>query len=430
MDSHEVVEEEEENRTLKEGAVLAIPPLRASEKFHLFVSYSSLDAAWTHELIHRLEAEQTGLRVCFHERDFLPGRNIIENMVECIQQSQKMLLVLSQDFVQSRWCLLEANLSLFRHCMERKPVIPVLLRPCRIPLHLNHLTYLEADDSCFYTKVVRALCMPNHLLQHSTLAPVQLPSLYSGKMLMTLSCVNKDSLPSWRVGTFSTLSVPDPLRVVLDDPEVYRKAIGMVNRVLSPRSCLRYLGCRVTLGTFLILLSIASLFLPFIFGLEENSNPRGYRFLLVAANVFFCPLFLVSGVGVLCWFRRFFRRKMQELSLCVGEANTLLASHSVLMGCETLNKLCFTYVLLEDCRQAFLEASTGPSPRAEAVFYEALRQFSSDYACCLANAHFPPWEDVGSRGHLDHGLCFCQYVSLQLRRHRWLGPAPYDEGAA
>lgn len=393
----------------EDGAAPAIPQLRPSEKFHLFVSYSSVDAAWTHGLIGRLEADHAGLRVCLHERDFMPGRNVLENMADCIQRSQKVLLVLSQDFVQSRWCLLEADLSLFGSCLERKPVIPVLLSPCRIPLHLSHLTYLEATDGRFYQKVVQLLCTPNHRVARPPGLRAA-PTLYSGKTLLSLDCVNRESLPSWRVGTFSTLAVPDPLREVLEDPEVYKQALGILNGVRSPRSCLRYLGCRVTLGVILILLSMASVFLPLVLGIQENHPAR--RFLLISANVFFCPLLMVLSVNTLCWFRRFSKRKMRELARSVGEANLLLAPHSVLMGCDTRNKLYFVYVLLGDCRQALLG-----SPENEALFQEALLQFSCSYACCLAHAHFPPCEDtVLAPGHLELGLCFCQFVFLQLKR--------------
>lgn len=389
---------------------MAIPPLKPSEKFHLFVSYSSVDATWTHGLIGRLEADHAGLRVCLHERDFTPGRNILENMAECIHQSQKVLLVLSQDFVQSRWCLLEADLSLFGYCLERKPVIPVLLRPCQVPLYLSHLTYLEAMDSRFYSKVVRLLCTPSHCLAPSLPGPRPVPSLYSGKTLLTLNCVNRDSLPSWKVGTFSTLSVPDPLKEVLPDPEVYKQAVGILNGVQSPRSCLRYLGCRILLSIFLLLLFVILIYLFVVFSVEAITP--GLRFLLTTANVSCCLLLIVLAVNSLCWFRRFSRRKMKELGLRVGEANLLLAPHSVLMGCETMNQLSFVFVQLEDCRQTFLQA-----PEGEALFREALLQFSCAYACCLVQAHFPHCEDTtAAPGHLEPGLCFCQYVSVQLER--------------
>lgn len=394
----------------EKGAAMAIPPLKPSEKFHLFVSYSSMDATWTHGLIGRLEADHAGLRVCLHERDFTPGRNILENMAECIHQSQKVLLVLSQDFVQSRWCLLEADLSLFGYCLERKPVIPVLLRPCQVPLHLSHLTYLEAMDSRFYSKVVRLLCTPSHCMVRSLPGPRPVPSFYSGKTLLTLNCVNRDRLPSWKVGTFSTLSVPDPLKEVLPDPEVYKHAVGILNGVQSPRSCLRYLGCRILLSIFLLLLFLLLILLFVVFGLEPIKP--GLRFLLITTNVFCSLLSIVLAVNTLCWFRRFSRRKMQELGLRVGEANLLLAPHSVLMGCQTLNQLTFVFVQLEDCRQTFLQA-----PEGEALFREALLQFSCAYACCLVQAHFPHCVDTAAaRGHLEPGLCFCQYVSVQLER--------------
>ena len=102
---------------------------------------------------------------------------------------------------------------------------------------------------------------------------------------------------------------------------------------------------------------------------------------------------------------------MQELVLRVGEANLLLAPHSLLMGCDTMNKLHFVYVLLGDCRRVFLEAAEG-----EALFREALLRFSCSYACCVAHAYFPACDEAHrARGHLELGLCFCQFVSLQLQ---------------
>uniref|UniRef100_A0A672HZT1 TIR domain-containing protein n=1 Tax=Salarias fasciatus TaxID=181472 RepID=A0A672HZT1_SALFA len=149
------------------GPLHAPPTLTGSERHHVFVSYSSTDNQWTHSIINQLESRR--LQVCYHERDFTPGRTVLENMSECIQESQKVLLVLSQEFVRSRWCLLEANMSLFRDCLERKPIIPVLLEPdVPIPLHLCHLTYLDASDPGFMKKLLKVLYTPNQQLQSST----------------------------------------------------------------------------------------------------------------------------------------------------------------------------------------------------------------------------------------------------------------------
>ncbi|XP_034390441.1 toll-like receptor 2 [Cyclopterus lumpus] len=202
-----------------------LPTLGDGECYHVFISYSSTDYQWTHSLIGQLES--CGLQVCYHERDFTPGRTVLENMSDCIQESQKVLLVLSQEFVRSRWCLLEANMSLFRDCLERKPIVPVLLEPgVSVPLHLCHLTYLEANDPDFKDKLLKVLCTPNQQLRGSTVVPFQPPSIYNGKALQPLIAVNDEGLNKWDCGQFSDMEVPDQLRLIIQDHEKYRKAFG------------------------------------------------------------------------------------------------------------------------------------------------------------------------------------------------------------
>ncbi|KAF7664217.1 hypothetical protein LDENG_00184540 [Lucifuga dentata] len=91
-------------------SVYVIPTLRDDELYHVFISYSSTDYQWTHSLINHLESHS--LQLCYHERDFTPDRTVLENMSDCIQQSQNVLLVLSPEFVRSCWCLFSTG----RHC--------------------------------------------------------------------------------------------------------------------------------------------------------------------------------------------------------------------------------------------------------------------------------------------------------------------------
>ncbi|KAM6309372.1 LOW QUALITY PROTEIN: toll-like receptor 2 [Podargus strigoides] len=73
--------------------------------YHAFISYSRADAAWVRrELLHRLENTAPPYRLCIHERDFTPGRWIIENIVENIEKSFKVMFILSRSFVDSEWC--------------------------------------------------------------------------------------------------------------------------------------------------------------------------------------------------------------------------------------------------------------------------------------------------------------------------------------
>ncbi|OCT69450.1 hypothetical protein XELAEV_18040761mg [Xenopus laevis] len=73
--------------------------------YHAFISYSHSDADWVRgELLYRLESCSPPYRVCIHERDFLPGRWIIDNIIENIENSRKTIFVLSRNFVNSEWC--------------------------------------------------------------------------------------------------------------------------------------------------------------------------------------------------------------------------------------------------------------------------------------------------------------------------------------
>uniref|UniRef100_A0A8D0GVJ6 Toll like receptor 6 n=1 Tax=Sphenodon punctatus TaxID=8508 RepID=A0A8D0GVJ6_SPHPU len=74
-------------------------------EFHAFISYSERDSLWVKNvLIPNLEKEDGSVRICLHERNFIPGKTIVENIINCIEKSYKSIFVLSPNFVQSEWC--------------------------------------------------------------------------------------------------------------------------------------------------------------------------------------------------------------------------------------------------------------------------------------------------------------------------------------
>ncbi|KAM7002582.1 uncharacterized protein LKV04_003846 isoform 1-T2 [Tautogolabrus adspersus] len=395
-----------------------LPTLRDGECYHVFISYSSTDYEWTHSLIDQLEA--CGLQVCYHERDFIPGRTVLENMSDCIQESQKVLLVLSPEFVRSRWCLLEANMSLFRDCLERKPIVPVLLEPgVSIPLHLCHLTYLEANDPDFKNKLLKVLCTPNQQLQGSTVVPFQPPSIYNGKALQPLTAVNEEGLCNWDCGQFSDMEVPDQLRLVIEDHNKYREAVRIINSVSENKVWLRPLWVRVLIyiaGVIFFLFLVAScMYFTVIFKVGEflpqkqNTYPIGIWVLTLSS--FYCvPVGFIIQLGL--WKIDDEKYILREMQKAIGQANMLLSEEKVLMGCRSNSKLYLVYVSLNDCKQEFSETFSEQDV-AEEMFERALMFFSSGYTCCLAKKHFP-FPQPSSSGHLEGGVCFCQYVSQQL----------------
>nr|XP_040022009.1 toll-like receptor 18 [Gasterosteus aculeatus aculeatus]XP_040022010.1 toll-like receptor 18 [Gasterosteus aculeatus aculeatus] len=73
--------------------------------YHAFISYSHSDADWVrNQLLPCLESNGNSYRLCIHERDFMPGRWIIDNIIDNIESSRKVIFVLSRHFVNSEWC--------------------------------------------------------------------------------------------------------------------------------------------------------------------------------------------------------------------------------------------------------------------------------------------------------------------------------------
>lgn len=55
--------------------------------------------------------QNRGIRLCIYDRDFIAGRPISECIAESIRTSRKIILVISDNFVQSPWCRFETDLA-------------------------------------------------------------------------------------------------------------------------------------------------------------------------------------------------------------------------------------------------------------------------------------------------------------------------------
>uniref|UniRef100_A0A8C5W0S6 Toll-like receptor n=1 Tax=Microcebus murinus TaxID=30608 RepID=A0A8C5W0S6_MICMU len=108
---------------------IPLEELQRTLQFHAFISYSEHDSVWVkNELVPCLEKED--IRICLHERNFVPGKSIVENIINCIEKSYKSIFVLSPHFVQSEWCHYElyfAHHNLFHEGSDN--LILILLEP-------------------------------------------------------------------------------------------------------------------------------------------------------------------------------------------------------------------------------------------------------------------------------------------------------------
>jgi hypothetical protein len=80
-------------------------------KYDAFVSYSNEDRSFVVRLTAMLEKQPPYLNLCVFERDFNIGDVISETVISSVEASRRTILVLSDAYARSKWCLWEMYIA-------------------------------------------------------------------------------------------------------------------------------------------------------------------------------------------------------------------------------------------------------------------------------------------------------------------------------
>jgi len=137
-------------------------------RYDAFISYSKRDVRWVEDFLapqleqprpdpeEEEEEIHAPLSLCLHERDFLPGPLVVDNVASAMETSRRTIFVLSEHFFRSDWCCHEFHLSHLRLSEGRagaqNDILVVLgalrmedipKRFCRLRRLMGSNTYLE-----------------------------------------------------------------------------------------------------------------------------------------------------------------------------------------------------------------------------------------------------------------------------------------------
>ena len=118
--------------------------------------YATADRPWVRKLVEQLE-ESKGYKICIECRDFVAGRPFSDNFQESVECSQKIVIVLSQAFLQSEWCDMVCQFA----ASHVNKIIPIKREECRCPQMISDLDFI--DMTCevaleyFWKKLVQSL---------------------------------------------------------------------------------------------------------------------------------------------------------------------------------------------------------------------------------------------------------------------------------
>lgn len=136
--------------------------------YDAFVSFSHKDSNFVlDELIPRLENGPEPFKLCVHYRDWTAGVSITQQIVESINSSRRIIIILSANFLESIWGIVEFRTAYQLAEKENKSRIIMIvygdipevdkLDDNDLKHYMKKTTYLEWKDPKFWKKLMYAL---------------------------------------------------------------------------------------------------------------------------------------------------------------------------------------------------------------------------------------------------------------------------------
>ena len=137
-----------------------------SKIYDAFISFNAGDRDWVRENLHeKLENHSPPYKLCIHYRDFVPGAPIIENILKNVKKSRRMIMVLSRNYIQSEWCMVEFRTAHLNVLKGRANYLIIVLfddvnveaLDDELKLYLRTNTYLSVQSKSFWQQLKYAL---------------------------------------------------------------------------------------------------------------------------------------------------------------------------------------------------------------------------------------------------------------------------------
>ncbi|XP_067671161.1 uncharacterized protein [Haliotis asinina] len=401
------------------------PPLSEGKRYHVFFSYEISDREWVEEVTKRLESPEMGFRCSMHERDFHGGKRIIENITEHIRQSEKTVLVLSPDFLQSHWCMFEIEMGMILGMEESQLlVVPVMVKRCCVPDSIKTLTYIDATpDNEWWQRFIGAIVCKEDLRGNLTGTKDLRIEPRHGNMdaLVELSSDFKCPLGE----QLRTPYIPEPLLRpgVQVPPDEFQQAMDIIRSARCWCAVFCDIGpfCVPTF-TILLLFGIAAI----VIGVLATYSGA---LQLVMFPVYATPTWL--SIAVTFFIQRWMRRS--RLRTAVAEVNAMFLKYNIIVGFKmqvagcilTRTYLQFWFYDPTECKNflaIFLEGIEGRH-RESGLNAEMASQLLQHYCLDYTSAYNEGQLEVkhGTR-HVRSAICLCQFIEDKYTKGHILPP--------
>ena len=134
--------------------------------YDVFLTCAHEDVRFGRDILVLLEDE--GFKVCYHERDFVPGMTISQNIINSITRSKRVLCLVTRNFVRSGYCMEEFLIAHHQDLqLKRKRLVMFILESLdsfemtgelsELENYLKRYTYIDYTNNTWVDQLMYAL---------------------------------------------------------------------------------------------------------------------------------------------------------------------------------------------------------------------------------------------------------------------------------
>jgi hypothetical protein len=128
--------------------------LEVAARYDAFISYSEVDGgSFVRSTLKPMLEDECGYKLSLHYREFVPGTAIVDNIVDSIYDSRRIVTIVTPKFLESEWCKFEVDQGLRRAIEKPNTLVVVMLNemplnqlPKSLLSFLSDVTFLQWDD--------------------------------------------------------------------------------------------------------------------------------------------------------------------------------------------------------------------------------------------------------------------------------------------
>ncbi|KAH8248956.1 hypothetical protein KR032_004539 [Drosophila birchii] len=140
--------------------------LEDMKKFDAFLCFTHKDEHLIEDYVERLEKGQRKFNLCFYLRDWQVGASIPECIVQSVKDSRRIIILMTNNFLESTWGKLEFRLALHATSRDRCKRLIVIVYPdvenfddldSELKAYMVLNTYLKRDSPNFWNKLIYSM---------------------------------------------------------------------------------------------------------------------------------------------------------------------------------------------------------------------------------------------------------------------------------